>query len=67
MSGYDFSDEQKAHAPIAARDAFVKNLCADAGGGSHVCEMYDGHDEDRVRTYRNGHHCECGFGWGGEQ
>lgn len=63
MAQLAFTTRQLTHAPVASRQAFERNLCAQSGGADCVCEMYDGHDEDEVRTYRNPHHCECGRGW----
>lgn len=57
------SDEQRAHAPRAARVAWVQDLCARSDDGPHICERYAGHHADPERPYRNEHHCECGHGW----
>lgn len=60
---YAFTIRQYTHAPHAAKQAFQQNLCAQSGGADCICERYDGHTEDHVRTYRSIHHCECGRSW----
>lgn len=60
---YAFGLRRITHAPRAAREAFEQNLCAAAGGADCICAMYDGHQDDAAKPYRQLHHCECGRSW----
>lgn len=60
---FDFCTRRQSHAPRAAKIAFEQDLCAESGGADCICEMYGGHTQDRIRTYRHLHNCECGRSW----